>query len=98
MPANSTVQSGKDLNGKTIAVIALNGITHIAARAWIDQNGGDSATAKFIEVPPPAMPAASAICLRLISRLSRLSRKCACQLADSMGAFRGRSRGRLRPS
>jgi NitT/TauT family transport system substrate-binding protein len=60
VPANSTVQSGGDLNGKTIAVIALNGITHIAACAWIDQNGGDSSTAKFIEVPPPAMPAALA--------------------------------------
>ncbi|MGA2395651.1 MAG: ABC transporter substrate-binding protein [Candidatus Lustribacter sp.] len=60
VPANSTVRSGSDLNGKTIAVIALNGITHIAARAWIDQNGGDSTTAKFIEVPPPAMPAALA--------------------------------------
>jgi NitT/TauT family transport system substrate-binding protein len=60
VPANSTARNGADLNGKTIAVIALNGITHIAARAWIDQNGGDSAGAKFVEVPPPAMPAALA--------------------------------------
>lgn len=56
----SPVQSAKDLNGKVVAVIALNGITHTAARAWIDQNGGDSTTVKFIEVPPPAMPAALA--------------------------------------
>lgn len=60
VPANSPVQSGKDLTGKTVAVIALNGITHTAARAWIDQNGGDSTQVKFIEIPPPAMAAALA--------------------------------------
>jgi NitT/TauT family transport system substrate-binding protein len=60
VPASSPVQSGRDLAGKTVAVIALNGITHTAARAWIDQNGGDSAQVKFIEIPPPAMGAALA--------------------------------------
>jgi len=54
----SPIQSAADLNGKTIAVGGLNIITHIAARAWIDANGGDSSTAHFIEVPLPAMPAA----------------------------------------
>lgn len=60
VPASSAVQSGKDLTGKTVAVIALNGITHTAARAWIDQNGGDSSLVRFIEIPPPAMAAALA--------------------------------------
>lgn len=55
---NSPIQSAKDLSGKTIAVGGLNIITHIAARAWIDANGGDSSTVHFIEVPLPAMPAA----------------------------------------
>lgn len=55
---NSPIQSAKDLNGKTIAVGGLNIITHIAARAWIDANGGDSSSVHFIEVPLPAMPAA----------------------------------------
>ena len=54
---NSPIQSAKDLTGKTIAVGGLNIITHIAARAWIDANGGDSSTVHFIEVPLPAMPA-----------------------------------------
>jgi NitT/TauT family transport system substrate-binding protein len=56
--ADSPVHSGKDLEGKTIAVVALNGVTHLATRAWIDRNGGDSATVKFVELPPSAMPAA----------------------------------------
>jgi NitT/TauT family transport system substrate-binding protein len=54
----SPVVTGKDLSGKTIAVGGLNGLVHIAARAWIDQNGGDSSTAKYIEMSLPEMPAA----------------------------------------
>jgi hypothetical protein len=55
--ANSPVHTGKDLTGKTVAVVALNGVTHLATRAWIDQTGGDSATVKYVELAPSAMPA-----------------------------------------
>jgi len=58
LPANSPVRQAQELNGKTIAVGALNSIVQTDARAWIDQHGGDSSTVKFIEVPIPAMPAA----------------------------------------
>lgn len=58
LPANSTIQQAKDLNGKVVAVGGLRGLTQIATQAWIDQHGGDSATVKFVEVPIPAMPAA----------------------------------------
>jgi NitT/TauT family transport system substrate-binding protein len=60
VPPNSTVQNAPELNGKTIAVISLNGLTHTAAEAWIDKNGGDSSTVKFVEMPAPAMVAALA--------------------------------------
>ncbi len=56
--ANAPLHDGKDFTGKTVAVVALNGITHLATRGWIDQHGGDSTTVKFIELPPSAMPAA----------------------------------------
>jgi NitT/TauT family transport system substrate-binding protein len=56
--ANSAVRTGKDLAGKTVAVVALNGVTHLATRAWIDQTGGDSATVRYVELPPSAMLAA----------------------------------------
>ncbi len=58
LPANSTVQQAKDLNGKVIAASALHSLAETAPRAWIDQNGGDSSTIKFVELPFPAMPAA----------------------------------------
>jgi len=47
---NSPLRTAKDLSGKTIAVNALLGIQQIAAEAWIDKNGGDSTTVKFVEL------------------------------------------------
>jgi NitT/TauT family transport system substrate-binding protein len=54
----SSIQSAKDLNGKVMAVIGLNNIADIAARAWIDKNGGDSKTVKSVELPFSEMKAA----------------------------------------
>lgn len=48
---DAPIHSGADLNGKTIAVSALNDLFSIAARAWVDAHGGDSATVKLIELP-----------------------------------------------
>ena len=51
---DSPIKTGRDLNGKTFAVPALKDLNTIAAQAWIDQNGGDSRTVKFIELPSSA--------------------------------------------
>ncbi|MFN2460480.1 MAG: ABC transporter substrate-binding protein [Candidatus Velthaea sp.] len=48
---SSPIQSAKDLTGKTVAVIGLNNIAHVATRLWIDKNGGDSGAVKFLELP-----------------------------------------------
>jgi NitT/TauT family transport system substrate-binding protein len=58
LPANSPIEQAKGLNGKIIAIAGLHSLSETAARVWIDQNGGDSSTVKFVEVPFPAMPAA----------------------------------------
>jgi NitT/TauT family transport system substrate-binding protein len=55
---SSPIQSGKDLNGKVMAVIGLNNIADVAARAWIDKNGGDAKTVKSVELPFSEMKAA----------------------------------------
>ena len=60
VPANSPVQSAKDLAGKTIALLTLRGIDQSAAEKWIDENGASSAAVKFVEIAPPEMPAALA--------------------------------------
>jgi NitT/TauT family transport system substrate-binding protein len=56
--ANSPIKKAKDLNGKVIAIPGLATLAEYSPRAWIDQNGGDSSSVKFIEMPYAAMPAA----------------------------------------
>jgi NitT/TauT family transport system substrate-binding protein len=48
---NSPLKTAKDLSGKTVAVNGLKSITQISVQAWADQNGGDSAAIKFVEMP-----------------------------------------------
>jgi NitT/TauT family transport system substrate-binding protein len=50
------IREAKDLNGKIVAVNALNNISDVAVRAWVDRNGGDAKTVKFAELPFPQMP------------------------------------------
>jgi NitT/TauT family transport system substrate-binding protein len=58
VPADSTVHTGADLNGQLIAVPSLNDFTTVGISAWVDKNGGDSKTLKFLELPSSASPAA----------------------------------------
>ncbi len=53
--ARSTIRTGKDLNGKTVGIAGLGTLGDYAVRAWIDRNGGDATTVKFVELPYPAM-------------------------------------------
>jgi NitT/TauT family transport system substrate-binding protein len=53
-----TINSAKDLNGKTLAVGVIHNITDLGARAWIDATGGDSKTIRYLEVPIPEMAVA----------------------------------------
>jgi NitT/TauT family transport system substrate-binding protein len=45
------IRTAKDLDGKTVAVNGINNITMLPVEAWIDKNGGDSKTVKWIEIP-----------------------------------------------
>ena len=56
--ASSPIKTAKDLSGKTVAVDVLGGLPHLAGKAWIDANGGDSKTVKYVEVPFAEMEAA----------------------------------------
>lgn len=56
----SAVRTAKDLDGKTIAVATLGSIGEIASRAWLDQNGADLSTIKFVEMPFSSMNTALA--------------------------------------
>lgn len=54
------IRLGKDFNGKTMACNVSRGYGSLVTNAWIDNNGGDSATVKWVEVPFPALAAALA--------------------------------------
>lgn len=51
-------RTAKDLNGRTVAVDGIKGLTQIATQAWVDKFGGDSMTLKFVEIPEPNIGAA----------------------------------------
>lgn len=58
LSAHSPTRQAKDLNGKIIAVNALHSLSTLGPSVWIDQNGGNSSTVKFVEMPMSAMAAA----------------------------------------
>jgi NitT/TauT family transport system substrate-binding protein len=59
--ANSSLRTAKDFNGKTIGALSLQDLSTFAVESWIDANGGDSKTVRFVEVPQPlVMPALEA--------------------------------------
>lgn len=52
---NAPYKTGKDLNGKTVGVSTLKDLQQVSVMKWVDENGGDSSTLKFLEIPVPAM-------------------------------------------
>jgi NitT/TauT family transport system substrate-binding protein len=54
----SKLKTGADLNGKTVAVTTVSGTTQLCAASWVDKNGGDSKTLRFVEIPTSATAAA----------------------------------------
>ncbi len=58
VPSTSSIANAKDLTGKVVAVPGLGTLAEYSPRAWIDQNGGDATTVRFLEMPYAAMPAA----------------------------------------
>jgi|SRR5579875_42396 NitT/TauT family transport system substrate-binding protein len=55
---NAPLRTAADLDGKTVGLRDINSPAYVAARAWIDQNGGDSKTVRFVEMPDSAAAAA----------------------------------------
>ena len=56
--ADSGYRTGADVNGKTAGVPILNGGATLMTKAWVDKNGGDWRSLKFVEIPNTAMEAA----------------------------------------
>jgi NitT/TauT family transport system substrate-binding protein len=48
---SATMRTARDFTGATIAVSSIRGSEWLAVQAWLDQNGGDSKSVKFVELP-----------------------------------------------
>jgi len=53
--ANSPIRTAKDLNGKVMAGSGLGTISGYGPRAWLEQNGADEPSVKFVELPFSSM-------------------------------------------
>ena len=56
--SDSPFHEAKDFNNSTVGVNALNTISQLPFQVWIEKNGGDLKSIKFIEVPLPQSAAA----------------------------------------
>jgi len=56
--SNAPYRTGKDFDGKTIAVSALNDLSTVSVDTWLEKNGGDARSVHFAELPVSAMLAA----------------------------------------
>jgi len=57
---DSPLKSARDFNGKIVSTASLLALGTVAMDAWMDQNGGDSKTVRFLELPWTAAGAALA--------------------------------------
>ena len=55
---DSPVKTAADLPGKILAAVSLQDMSSVATLAWLNQNGVDSSTLKFVEMPASATLAA----------------------------------------
>jgi ABC-type nitrate/sulfonate/bicarbonate transport system substrate-binding protein len=51
---DAPIRTARDLNGKTIAVPALKDLQSAAIMNWMDKNGGDPSSLRFVELPVSA--------------------------------------------
>jgi NitT/TauT family transport system substrate-binding protein len=47
---SSPIRKAADLNGKSVATRDLSNLSYYGAKTWIDKNGGDSKTIKWLEI------------------------------------------------
>jgi NitT/TauT family transport system substrate-binding protein len=89
---SSTIKSGADLAGKTVAVGALKDMTQFEMSSWIDKTGGDSKTVRLVELPYAEMPAAldqgradAAVLIEPFITTAKMTSRILANLSDTIG-------------
>jgi len=55
---DSPLRTARELNGKNVGVVTLHDLMQASVQRWLDQNGADSTTISFLEIPNAAASAA----------------------------------------
>ena len=55
VPKTSSLRTGRDFEGKTVAVTTIRDTPQVGVMAWVDKTGGDSSKVSFTEVPAAEM-------------------------------------------
>lgn len=55
--ADSPLRTAAQMNGKTIGVSSIGDLYTLSMKLWMDKNGGDSSSLKFVELPVSAIEA-----------------------------------------
>ena len=55
---DSPIKTAADLNGKTVGINGLKSISQYGPAIWIEKNGGDASSVKWVEIPPAEGPEA----------------------------------------
>ena len=88
---DSPIKTAADLSGKTVGVNGLGNVLMYATQAWIDKNGGNSKSVKWLELPFPAMVDALAShridAATLVEPFVSAAKSVARVLADPMDAI-----------
>ena len=80
---DSPIKSGKDLEGKTIALISPEGPSRIATNAWLEGSGAALDRVTFLELPPVNMAAAvehGTIAAAVINEPSLVASQACCRV------------------
>jgi NitT/TauT family transport system substrate-binding protein len=56
----TNIHTGADMNGKVVGAPGLSSLGEFGVRAWVDANGGDATSLKFVELPISEMAGAFA--------------------------------------
>lgn len=55
---DAPLRAARDLNGKNVGVVTLHDLMQASVQRWLDQNGADSTTISFLEIPNSVAAAA----------------------------------------
>lgn len=58
VPTGAPMRVARDFTGKTLSVSSIGDLFQLTMAAWLEENGVDKDSVKYVEIPPPVVTAA----------------------------------------